>query len=409
MQANEDAMIWSFDRWDHSCDWWWPNTTAPGDHDLPATHGQAWPRVSAARWDYLSDHPGVRWHATERLWDTKHLHVACLHETEYFRLQRDLGFSRISHRVLRDCRQGTCRLVLLMPYEASSGHGQHASDLDILDDWCLRWDLPRDAVWLVNGDHALICDGRRFQHVAVSAFRGWIPWSEAAPLIYDPSDSRDLFVSYNRRARVHRDLLMTELCQRDLLPRGLVTWHGSQQLAQNMIAMARYDLQAAAEKLQQAGPLLLDVTDAEHNPAGDLNTQHHAQTFLSLVTETQATGALFASEKTWRPLALGHPFIMLGSTGHMQWLRQQGYRTWSRWWDESYDQEPNLHLRISKALDQLQQLSTLSRSQLSDMRAEMLPDLTHNQSLFRQQRASDIDTHGHATIYRVMRNIWDGF
>jgi hypothetical protein len=60
---------------------------------------------------------------------------------------------------------------------------------------------------------------------------------------------------------------------------------------------------------------------------------------LTVVTESHfdQTGGLFITEKTFRPLLVGHPFMILGQTGTLKKLRSWGFQTNFDGIDQSYD------------------------------------------------------------------------
>jgi hypothetical protein len=61
---------------------------------------------------------------------------------------------------------------------------------------------------------------------------------------------------------------------------------------------------------------------------------------VSIVAETVNLGApdtFYISEKISRPIMLAQPFWVHGCRGYLQQLRDLGFRTYDRWWDESYD------------------------------------------------------------------------
>ena len=74
-----------------------------------------------------------------------------------------------------------------------------------------------------------------------------------------------------------------------------------------------------------------------------------AESLLYVVTETVATGRRHhLTEKTFKPIALGMPFVIVGTQGSLKYLRSYGFKTFGTLWDESYDDEPDDHKRIEK-------------------------------------------------------------
>jgi len=85
-----------------------------------------------------------------------------------------------------------------------------------------------------------------------------------------------------------------------------------------------------------------------------------AESLLYLVTETVATGRRHhLTEKTFKPIALGMPFVIVGTQGSLKYLRSYGFRTFGDLWDESYDDEPDDSKRIEKIAQVLELLDGL--------------------------------------------------
>jgi hypothetical protein len=85
-----------------------------------------------------------------------------------------------------------------------------------------------------------------------------------------------------------------------------------------------------------------------------------AESLLYLVTETVATGRRHhLTEKTFKPIAMGMPFIIVGTQGSLRYLRSYGFRTFGDLWDESYDDEPDDSKRIEKIARVLSLLESL--------------------------------------------------
>ena len=85
-----------------------------------------------------------------------------------------------------------------------------------------------------------------------------------------------------------------------------------------------------------------------------------AESLLYLVTETVATGRRHhLTEKTFKPIAMGMPFVIVGTQGSLKYLRSYGFKTFGDLWDESYDDEPDDSKRIEKIAHTLKLLDEL--------------------------------------------------
>lgn len=67
------------------------------------------------------------------------------------------------------------------------------------------------------------------------------------------------------------------------------------------------------------------------------NPYWYSDTNFSLVSETMVNPQLFISEKSFKPLAFKHPFIINGTPGTLAHLRSRGFETFDHVIDESYD------------------------------------------------------------------------
>jgi hypothetical protein len=72
-------------------------------------------------------------------------------------------------------------------------------------------------------------------------------------------------------------------------------------------------------------------------------------TYFSLVTETVfAYPYSFRTEKIWKPIAIGHPFIATANQGFYRDLHNMGFKTFGNLIDESFDQIDNNQERIER-------------------------------------------------------------
>lgn len=76
-------------------------------------------------------------------------------------------------------------------------------------------------------------------------------------------------------------------------------------------------------------------------------------TDFSVVAETAVQGQPFLSEKTFKPLAFWHPFMIVSSPGHLAYLQSLGFETFDNMFDQSYDSESDLDQRIKIIADQV--------------------------------------------------------
>jgi hypothetical protein len=96
-----------------------------------------------------------------------------------------------------------------------------------------------------------------------------------------------------------------------------------------------------------------------NNEWGDiyLNANPYIDTYFSLVTETVFEYPYsFRTEKTWKPIAMGHPAVFASNYGYYRDFRNLGFRTWNHLIDESFDQIENVQDRIVRVSEVVKDL-----------------------------------------------------
>lgn len=86
-----------------------------------------------------------------------------------------------------------------------------------------------------------------------------------------------------------------------------------------------------------------------------LNPQWYHHTWYSLVVESWQHGPTFVTEKTFKAMQYGHPFLLLAQQGALKLLKQYEFNTFPALFDESYDDEPNQLVRMKKIIEQVDQ------------------------------------------------------
>jgi hypothetical protein len=80
-----------------------------------------------------------------------------------------------------------------------------------------------------------------------------------------------------------------------------------------------------------------------------LNPRPYLDTYFSLVTETVFDyPCSFRTEKIWKPIAIGHPFIVASNAGYYRDLHNLGFRTFGHLIDESFDTIDNNRDRCNR-------------------------------------------------------------
>jgi len=128
-------------------------------------------------------------------------------------------------------------------------------------------------------------------------------------------------------------------------------------------------------------PIVLDNTKVTYPMLVDQHNnihQYYSTFFVEVVCETYYNGeTFFPTEKIWRPIMLKTPFIVQGPQWFLRNLKALGFKTFDRWWDEGYSEDPHNHslYEIEKVL---QYINNKTLDELLQMYSEMTEVLEHN-------------------------------
>ena len=84
------------------------------------------------------------------------------------------------------------------------------------------------------------------------------------------------------------------------------------------------------------------------------------------------------SEKTFKPIAFLQPFIVFGQPTTLEYLKDNGYKTFNKWWDESYDTITDSGIKFKMLTHLYKKISRMPHNQLTEILYEMWPIVEHN-------------------------------
>ena len=114
--------------------------------------------------------------------------------------------------------------------------------------------------------------------------------------------------------------------------------------------------------------------------------------FLDVVCEKMVTGqTFFPTEKTARPLATKTPFLIMASPNYIKNLRRIGFKSFSQFWDESYDYQQGVQ-RVESIQNIIDELGRLPMNELQTMYEEMSPILEHNYKTYNSLTGKNISS-----------------
>jgi hypothetical protein len=108
-----------------------------------------------------------------------------------------------------------------------------------------------------------------------------------------------------------------------------------------------------------------------------------AESLIYHVSETVYFGRRqHLTEKTFKPIAMGMPFILNAPAGSLAYLRSYGFKTFHDVWDEDYDTNTNDFERCNDSIVLLKKIDRLSPKEKQKIFEQCIPIIEHNWNHF---------------------------
>lgn len=212
-------------------------------------------------------------------------------------------------------------------------------------------------------------------------------------LNYNSNNISKVFICLNhiiKNNRSYRLNLLSHIKKNNLHLRGFIS---APLLTKNTIKEEVFDpntkLSTDAKKhiitnlFQTASPILLDQVNYNQTSADIISPMYQSRSLWNVVTETVFyEDKLHLTEKIFKPIVTKRPFILVGGHGNLAYLKSYGFKTFDRWIDESYDEEPDPDIRIFKIANELKKLCAMSQRDILTMYYEMSQVLEYNHNHF---------------------------
>ena len=118
---------------------------------------------------------------------------------------------------------------------------------------------------------------------------------------------------------------------------------------------------------------------------------HRENSWIYVITETMFDDCIGkdnshrdVSEKTWKPIGLKMPFILLHQPFALRRLRDIGYRTFHTIWDENYDEITNVADRFNSIMDLIESIN--NREDFLDIMHKCEEIVEHNFQMLKLRR-----------------------
>ena len=249
--------------------------------------------------------------------------------------------------------QHEVRIILCNPAEGSSTLRDHVKRINMHE-------------YVYNGQLFLISGGDMGPQWDYLLYENFLPkvldYEENLAAISSANaatnvDKKYKFLFLNGRVRPHRKYLIERWKHNGLINNALWSCLDSKPATSRYIQL----LHNGIDLLKMPGdvrylPSSYEVTQYRHTPrdsgssyvkedlfAGNwgeiyIEPTAYIDTYFSVVTETVFEYQYsFRTEKIWKPIAMGHPWIAVSNVGYYQDLKNLGFRTFSHVIDEHFD------------------------------------------------------------------------
>jgi hypothetical protein len=167
-----------------------------------------------------------------------------------------------------------------------------------------------------------------------------------------------------------------------------------EDLEVNPLEKSVIDADIITHEFLQNCPFYADnLSTTEHNSYETTVENHHSNSYCNIVIEThfdtERSGGVFLTEKTFKPLKHAQLFVIIGTAGSIQQLRSMGYKTFDHAIDHSYDKILDNNHRWEKVLKEIQRLNDTN---LHELYLSCKDDIIHNQKLFLSSKANRLNT-----------------
>jgi hypothetical protein len=123
--------------------------------------------------------------------------------------------------------------------------------------------------------------------------------------------------------------------------------------------------------------------DTPSSASADYNSVDYQSTELEVVLETLFDDdRLQLTEKILRPIACGHPFVLLSTVGSLEYLRRYGFQTFDPVINETYDTIQDPAERLRAVVAELQRIAGLDPAEKQKLYSTLREIASYNQQLF---------------------------
>ena len=141
---------------------------------------------------------------------------------------------------------------------------------------------------------------------------------------------------------------------------------------------SHFFIDGMAEKLQIENASKFTLAKKKFLPNARFHKSYET-CFCAVINETRfAQPVANVSEKMLNAVQAKTPFILVGPPRSLEYTRKLGFKTFSDFWDESYDLEENHEKRMLMIFDLIDSINKMSIEEMEEMYEQMKEIIEHN-------------------------------
>ena len=188
----------------------------------------------------------------------------------------------------------------------------------------------------------------------------WFRYAEHDPILrFGPEKIVNDFVIYNRAwsgTREYRLCFAEQIVKNGLSQHCKMSFNPYDNTHYSQHQFVNPKFQITNFDLEEFFPINTHTANA----SADYCNTDYASSGIEVVLETLFDDSRWhLTEKALRPIACGRPFMLVATSGSLQYLRQYGFKTFTGLIDESYDQITNPQQRLQAVIKEMTRISTL--------------------------------------------------
>jgi hypothetical protein len=253
---------------------------------------------------------------------------------------------------------------------------------EVYNNYCIRHQIPNDPRYrlkLVSYPCSIDSASRDIENL------------ESEPFYDSTLVPKKLFLSWNRRHKAHRNMLALLFDKNDLLNYSYFSMSKEEPEFPDrkfedifedkwleMFNLTRGDVIDLVKKL----PLVVDgetVITKMMKGTQSTSENFYENSLVSIITETNfLENEISMTEKSIKPVKEKHPFIMIGVKGTLKAYHNLGYKTFSNFWSEEYDNIEDSWERLREIIRVCKEISKWDSEKILEFKKKVKPILDYN-------------------------------